>query len=778
MKIAVVTNYDKKNYGSVLQAYALQSKIKELSVDNECVVFNVKKSSNKSVVYKIKSFFAKSKNNYSLRNKLQIKKARKLFEYKNKKIEEFCNSNIDNVCCYSYKEAEALSKEYDVFIAGSDQIWSPNAGTLSDITLLNFVNGGSQKKYSYAASIGVSNLDDEIKSKFKIGLNSFDSISVREKTARKVLIDCSNKDIRVDIDPTLLYDNNFWSKKTHKSETNNEPYIFVYMLRPEPITIEVAKALSKKTGYKVKICSNRIVEKDLFENIVDAGIEDFLSLIKNATYVVTNSFHGTVFSLQFHKKFAAVAIEGTGSRVIDLLDSVELSKHIIDSSAQIDIFEDCINWDNVDTILEKKRIESINYIEHMINDNNKEKIVLYNSKKNCCGCGACMNICPQSAIHMEKDIYGFIYPAIDESKCVKCGLCKKVCNFQKKELKNNVIKAYAGVSNNESLRMSSSSGGVFSSIAKSVLEKNGLVYGCTFDKNCVAKHIEINTIEQLSKLQGSKYVQSNIGYIYKQIGKQLKNNPDKPILFSGTPCQIDGLIGFLNNKEYNNLFLIELICHGVPNEEILSSYIDMKNTNKKNKIKSIMFRDKKYGWGEKGCYILENGKKEKIDIYNSSYYKLYLKATFYRENCYSCKYANDKVNRPADITIGDYWGVNEVEKELLNKGTSWDIKKGISCIMVNSNKGEILLKDYGDYLNLAETTLENIRYKNKALTNPPKRNKNREAVLSMFYRGGYAEIEKWYKRKYGFKNKIYKLWDAIPVECRNTIKELKKKVRR
>lgn len=774
MRVAVVTNYDKKNYGSVLQAYALQSKIKELGSD-ECVVYETKNNKPKSYFSKIKRFFSKSKNNYSLKNKIEIKKSRKLFVDKYKKIENFCKSRIDSVYNYSYQESKDLANEYDVFIAGSDQIWSPNAGTLSDVTLLDFAN--NKNKYSYAASIGVSSIDEETKNKFKNGLSDFKKISVRENTAKTVLGECVKSDIRVDIDPTLLYDGNFWKKHVKNEEKNIEPYIFVYMLRPEPVTIEVAKALSKKYGYKVKICSNRIVEKNVFENVMNAGIEDFLTLINNAEYVITNSFHGTVFSLQFMKKFLSIAIDGTGSRVIDLLKSVNLSNHIVSSSNQIDNIDCKIDWNVVNDILLKRREESIAYLRNILEENSEEKVTLYASKKNCCGCGACMNVCPRNAISMKKDIYGFIYPEIDQEKCIKCGLCKKVCNYQNQDGDGNVIATYAAVSKDENVRHNSSSGGVFASIAKCILEKGGLVYGCSFE-NCngkiIAKHIEVDSEEQLYRLQGSKYVQSEVGGIYKRIGEQISENPEKLILFSGTPCQVAGLKGYLKNKEYSNLFFIELICHGVPNNDILQSYVDFKNFNNKSKIVDLVFRDKDYGWGVEGSYILDNKKKKKMDIYNSSYYKLYLKAGFYRDNCYSCRYATEEVKRPADITIGDYWGFDEVEKYLINASKIWDTRKGISCIVVNSNKGKTLLEKYGDELYMEKTTLEKICKKNTALVTPTRENKDREKILSLFYSGGYAKIEEWYKKKYGFKNRIYKIWNGIPVKHREKIKKIKK----
>lgn len=776
MKIAVVTNFDRKNYGSILQAYALQCKLKELGA-KESIVLNKTNTQKKSSISKLKNILKKSANGYSLRNRYEIKKAQKMFADKNRELNLFCANNIDSIHCISNKEASELSKEYDLFIAGSDQIWSSRAGLLSPYTLLDFVSK-DVPKYSYAASIGTKTISDNNKKIFEEMLSKFNEISVRENSAKLALQQCVNENIRVDVDPTLLYDNAFWSKQV-KEKIYNEPYIFVYMLRPEPHTINLAKKLSEKTGYKVKICSNRIIEKDIFENITNAGIEDFLTLIHNAKYIITNSFHGTVFSMQFHKKFLSVAVEGTGSRVIDLLTSAGLQDRIITDKEEIDKIYKEESWDIVEEKINNYRQQSIEYIKKMIEDNTKpsNKIILYNLKKDCCGCSACMNACPQGAITMVKDLYGFIYPKIDENKCVKCGLCKKACNYQKNKNKNKILKSYAALSEEKKLLKKSASGGIFSAIANEFLHSGGIVFGCSLERKngkLFPEHIMINNTKNLYKLQGSKYVQSSINFTYKEVLKQLEEG--KKVLFSGTPCQISGLYGFLKNKKYNNLFTMEIVCHGVPNADLFQGYLDWEAKKTNKKINNIIFRDKKYGWSEKGTIFFKNKNKTKgkeIDIYNSSYYRLFITAGFNRESCYNCNCKGKERN--GDITIGDFWGIDETYPELLaNNGGELNKKEGISCLFVNSENGNNLLNKYGKKIKLIEVDSEKIIEKNPAIVKPNRENKDRNTILSVFYNGNYENIDKWYNKRYGKRIMILGIWNKVPKNIRTKIKKVKR----
>lgn len=776
MKIAVITNYDTTNYGSILQAYALQTKLKEYS-SNVYILYK-KNITKKNLFSKIKKFVVRSGNNYSIKDKIQIKKAKKNFIIKNKKLRNFCDENLNVRMCSSLSDATLIVGDRDILIAGSDQIWSYNAGTLSKFTTLQF---GPKyiKRYSYAASIGTSSIDSSVKKLLEDGLSNFSEVSVRESSAITLINSMYNKKIHCNIDPTFLYDISFWSKIL-KEPSNTNKYIFVYMLRPEPLTLSLAQSLAEKTGLKIYLFSNRIIKNSNIENITNAGLEEFLGYIKNASYVITNSFHGTAFCIQFQKQFISVAISGSGMRVTDLLSSINLENRIATNVSDISIIDDIIDWNNVNNVIEYKRKKAIEYIERIVENksihfnNTKNEIpILFRDKSECCACGACKNACPKNAITMKTDEFGFFYPKIDEDLCIKCGNCKRVCNYQNNISKNTVQQVFAAISKEENIRMSSSSGGVFTTIAKSFLLNDGIVFGCSMEKteNGLAPvHIEVGNIDELYKLQSSKYAQSDMNLIYRSVKKHLKDG--KNVLFSGTPCQIDGLKGYLNNISYENLYTIDLICHGVPNASILQGYIKMLEDKKNINIYKMNFRDKKYGWGEKGTiYYTQNNKHKELyfDNYTSSFYNLYLKAGFYRENCYSCRYAN--IHRVGDITIGDFWGIQQQHPEYLQD--NWEKSKGISCILINTPQGEKMLKNYGNKLDIKNSSLEKVTFKNKMLLQPSRTNSNRNNILEMYIRSGYVEVDKWFWKTFGLKTFIYQTWDKIPLNIRNKIKKYK-----
>ena len=219
----------------------------------------------------------------------------------------------------------------------------------------------------------------------------------------------------------------------------------------------------------------------------------------------------------------------------------------------------------------------------MISDSEIKEIKLFKEKNDCCACGACLNICPKQAISMQKDEYGFLYPQIDKGKCIKCGLCLKTCAFQNSELKNIPIKTYAAQSDNTDLK-ESASGGIFASIATNVLREGGVVYGAAMEMEndkLIVRHIAVENDADLIKLQGSKYVQSSTEKIYQDVKKKLNDN--RLVLFSGTPCQVDGLNSYLG-KTYDNLITIDIICHGVPNNQMFQDYIALLEEKYKDKI--------------------------------------------------------------------------------------------------------------------------------------------------------------------------------------------------
>ncbi len=313
-------------------------------------------------------------------------------------------------------------------------------------------------------------------------------------------------------------------------------------------------------------------------------------------------------------------------------------------------------------------------------------------KRDCCGCSACANICPHGAIEMVENSEGFLYPKIDQSKCVNCGLCKKTCPILNKINDNfKTPDCYAAMANDE-IRKVSSSGGVFSIIAEYILNKNGYICGCTFDLDELkAKHIIINSKEELYKLRGSKYLQSDIGNIYQEVKKILDN--DNYLLFSGTPCQVAGLKSFLR-KNYKKLLTVDILCHGVPSPKVYNKYLKELLKTKEEKILNINFRDKKEGWSTS----LTTTTTTTTTTYSNkqfkdNYMQLFLSNISLRQNCTDCKYCTTQ--REGDFTIADFWGIDNYDKNL-NDG------KGTSLVLVNNKKAQSVYSEIQNKFNQSE----------------------------------------------------------------------------
>lgn len=376
---------------------------------------------------------------------------------------------------------------------------------------------------------------------------------------------------------------------------------------------------------------------------------------------------------------------------------------------------------------------------------------VFKDKKECCGCGACQAVCPRNAIEMVEDEYGFIYPKINESKCVNCDLCKKTCAYMNPKRMNDDKTVYVAASKNDENLKKSASGGVFFELANSIIFDDGIVYGVSMEfenDKLTPKHIRVDNQEDLKKLQGSKYVQSECGNIYKSVKKDLIEG--RKILFSGTPCQIEGLKSFLQYKEYENLFLVDIICHGVPSRKMFQDYINNFEVKNNCKVKEFYFRDKEKGWGLFFKIIYEkNGKIEKIvkPSYESSFYQLFLDSSIYRENCYECPYAIE--NRNSDLTIGDFWGINQEYPDININST-----KGVSCIIANTIKGINVIEKYGSNLFNMNSEFEKVAKHNHQLNNPSKLPRERKKLLSLYKKKGYAILEKEYIKTRFIKNYI------------------------
>lgn len=337
------------------------------------------------------------------------------------------------------------------------------------------------------------------------------------------------------------------------------------------------------------------------------------------------------------------------------------------------------------------------------------------TKKDCCGCYACYNICPKECITMESDNEGFWYPNIDKNKCINCNLCEKVCPIINKP--NSSLyekKSYAVFNKNEKIRLESSSGGIFSLLAEYVINNHGSVYGAVFDEDFNVKHIKINSLQDIELLRGSKYVQSRINDIFKSIKFDLKNN--KIVLFTGTPCQVAGLQSFLQ-KKYNNLILMDIVCHGVPSPLVWQQYIDELKQNYKQDIKSIYFRDKSTGWKTYSIKFLFDKDEYKNFGFKDIYMKGFLNDIYLRPSCYNCNFKG--IERISDITVADFWGIENILPKI-------DDDKGTSLIVIHSEKGKQLFDELSETMIFNEVDLnEAIKY-NPSMISSVKYNEKRK----------------------------------------------------
>ena len=318
-------------------------------------------------------------------------------------------------------------------------------------------------------------------------------------------------------------------------------------------------------------------------------------------------------------------------------------------------------------------------------------------KKECCGCTACLHVCPVQCIAMEEDEEGFLYPVIDEEKCIHCHQCENICPIQNIQNLNARTKTFVGYSRNEAIRKQSSSGGIFSVIAEWILQQNGVVFGAAFDENFDVHHISVETKEELIKLRGSKYVQSRLENAYPEVKQYLKM--ERKVLFTGTACQIAGLKKYLN-QEYENLYTVDVLCHGVPSPKIWRMYLEEQRKQFHASAEKIEFRNKEYGWNNYSINIVfSNMQRYCVHFFEDKYMRLFLGNIDLRPSCYACHFKG--VPRVSDMTIGDSWGIGKVMPDM-------DDDKGTSIILVHSSNGEKLFQAIRKKLITREAALDEI----------------------------------------------------------------------
>ncbi len=666
------------------------------------------------------------------------------------------------------------NNNYIAFITGSDQVWG---GHFAEPTYGNFLEFAPQeKRISYAASFGGKTIANYNISKYKKGISGIRYISVRENSGITLVKELFNKDAVKMPDPTILTTVEEWSAFSATTKAESEPYILVHFLdKLNPTAFNTLKIIAEKTKMKV-ICLGwkrddvLSLPNAFFRN---ASPQEYIYLIKNAAYICTDSYHTTLFSLRFNRNFYtfkrthSARFEQTG-RITELLNETGCSDRYI--TEDINNF-DCLSQKAADCseYFNSQREIGLDYLKNALDSIHSPSVPTINLKDydECCGCGICAEKCPQNAIKMVFNEKGYSVPKINPTLCISCKICEKVC---RKEVSREQTEKTSFIAYNKDSKMldSSASGGVFSALAKSIIENNGKAYGAAlnYDKTGVSvSHRCASSIDELYPLLQSKYAQSSLNSTFTDIKNKLENS--ELILFSGTSCQVDALYRYLG-KNYPTLYTLDLICHGVPGEKFFKDYTDFLQKKNKSTITSFSFREKennKINYIQSAEYT--NGKRIKTKVDNSIYYKMFFAEDSYRDCCYSCPFAS--VNKPADITVGDYFEAKKDYPELFEENAALHNKNGISCIIIHTSRGEELLKNFSEKLKLFPVETYKVQNSHNNLCMPSTCTDSREKMMAIYHSGGITKLQ--------MHNNLINALQIFPRAVKKTLRFILEKVK-
>lgn len=357
------------------------------------------------------------------------------------------------------------------------------------------------------------------------------------------------------------------------------------------------------------------------------------------------------------------------------------------------------------------------------------------AKEYCTGCTACASACPRGCITMAADENGFLCPVIDAERCVSCGLCEKSCPVMNPvDVLKREPNAYAAYSKDEQARLSSSSGGVFTEIAKAVLQRGGVVFGAAYNERFEVVHICVEDESDLAKLRGAKYAQSDLCGVFAQIEQRL--DKEIMVLFSGTPCQVAGLKRFLR-KDDPNLVTVDFVCHGVPAPVAWKKYVQYRagQDNQGTFPAAVNLRSKETGWSRyqySNAFEYSNGRRHVESSSESLYMKLFVGDYINRTSCANCRFKG--YSRWSDLTIGDFWGIWDIAPQM-------DDNKGTSVVIIQTRKGETLFDQIKERCIFQTVSLEEASAQNQSMLKSAPGNARREAALKLVRTGDFEKCE-------------------------------------
>ena len=684
MKAGLVTFYHIHHYGALLQAAATERAVESLGGACEIIDYYVNQNND---------LFRKPTGVGSAAADVHTALHYKALRDRYQRFERFSKDHlrISGHRFESLEELRSAELPYDLILSGRDQIWNPKIFPDGRFDPVFFGAFSTRRKIAYAPSFGVPHIPEGMEEELRSYLESFSHISVRERQGREIVKEITGKDVPVVLDPTLLLTAEQWSAMAVPPDRSGG-YILCYCISKPGALAPYIQRLAEETGLPVvQLCGIRQKVHPKAACVLDAGPSEFLGLFQNASYVCTNSFHGTVFSVQFQKPFfTAVApselAAPESSRTFSILSRLGLTERIIGTGATAGL-DDTIDWADVDRRLRSARQSSLDYLRAALWDENcpeqetpeqeapSEGAPVLADHTRCTGCTACASGCPRDAITMERDREGFAYPTVDLDKCVHCGRCTAVCPLLHEREPKPLPAVFAAWNRDDSIRKDSTSGGAFTALADYVLEGGGVVFGAAFDGKQHLRHVACFRKEDLWRLRGAKYVQSDLGDTFRAVREALKT---RLVLFSGTPCQVDGLYRYLGGRP-ENLITCDLVCHGVPSPGVWEDMARSIEQRKRKGLQAVRFRNKVTGWKDSHfTTVYDDGTVDTAPLFRTEYGRAFGRALFLRPSCYRCAYTN--MNRPGDFTLGDFWGLRDDELPEQQE-------KGINLLMVNTPHG-------------------------------------------------------------------------------------------